>query len=94
MNIFRKKNAEPAGTVPELTEKELDKKFESVPEAERSRVIRDFLARTVKPRDAYGRHRVFDVAHHKQANRAERRARAKARGVRMSPGINKPFERA
>lgn len=91
MNLFKKAKTatEPTGAVPELSAEELDKQFEKAPWQER----RAFLERTMKPRDAYGRRRVFSVAHHTKANRAERRAQANARGVRMAPGFNKPFER-
>ena len=84
----KKVNALP-GAVPELSAEELEKQFEGKPWQER----RAFLERTVTPRDKYGRRRVFSEAHHTKMNRAERRAAAKARGVRMAPGFNKPLVR-
>lgn len=72
------------GAVPIASEAELEK----------ARASGIDLRGRVKPFDRYGRRRVFDVAHHTGANRAERRARAKSmRGLRMAPGHNKPFER-
>lgn len=90
LNPFAKKKAEEApGTVPELSTEELEKQFKDATWQER----RALLERTVTPRDKYGRRRIFSVAHHTKMNRAERRAAAKARGVRMAPGFNKPFVR-
>jgi len=72
------------GAVPIVSEAELEK----------ARASGIDLRGRVKPFDRYGRRRVFDVAHHTAANRAERRARAKSmRGLRMAPGHNKPLER-
>ena len=80
-----KARAAPPGAVPVASQDELDA----------ARVKGIDLRGRVKPFDRYGRRRVFDVAHHTGANRAERRARAKSmRGLRMAPGHNKPFERA
>jgi hypothetical protein len=78
--------------VPELSAEELAKKFEKAKPSPAIAQAR-FLSEHVKPRDRYGRRRVFDVAHHTKANRADRRAVAKSRGVRMAPGFNKPYVR-
>lgn len=84
---MKRSEMELRGAVPELSETELSEKFAKAHDPERAR--RDFLAQTVKPRDRYGRRRIFDVISHEHPNRAERRARARAAGVLLAPALNR-----